>query len=68
VVMPDMSGPQLARRLLRAHPHLRCLFVSGYFADSAAMQAIQDEGIDILQKPFSATDLADRVRRTLDAA
>jgi two-component system, cell cycle sensor histidine kinase and response regulator CckA len=68
VVMPDMSGPQLARRLLRAHPHLRCLFVSGYFADSAAMQAVQDEGIDILQKPFSATDLADRVRRTLDAA
>jgi PAS domain S-box-containing protein len=68
VVMPDMNGPELARELLAAHPHLRCLFVSGYFADATAMQAALAEGIDILQKPFSPTDLADRVRRTLDAA
>ena len=68
VVMPDMDGPELARELLTAHPHLRCLFVSGYFADSTAMRAALDEGIDILQKPFSPIDLADRVRRTLDAA
>jgi signal transduction histidine kinase/CheY-like chemotaxis protein len=68
VVMPDMNGPELARELLAAHPHLRCLFVSGYFADATAMQAALADGIDILQKPFSPTDLADRVRRTLDAA
>jgi DNA-binding NarL/FixJ family response regulator len=66
--MPDMNGPELARALLAAHPHLRCLFVSGYFADSTAMKTALAEGIDILQKPFSPTDLADRVRRTLDAA
>ena len=67
VVMPEMNGPELARRLLAAHPHLRCLFVSGYFADSAVMRSAQAEAIDFLQKPFSSADLADRVGRALDA-
>jgi two-component system, cell cycle sensor histidine kinase and response regulator CckA len=67
VVMPEMNGPELARRLLAAHPHLRCLFVSGYFADSAALRSAQAQEIDFLQKPFSSADLADRVRRALDA-
>jgi two-component system, cell cycle sensor histidine kinase and response regulator CckA len=68
VVMPEMNGPELARRLLEAYPHVRCLFVSGYFADSAAMREAFAEGIDFLQKPFSAAELGDRVRRALDAA
>ena len=68
VVMPDMNGPELARRLLADHPHLRCLFVSGYFSDSAAMRDGLVQGIDLLQKPFSTTELAQRVRRVLDAA
>jgi two-component system, cell cycle sensor histidine kinase and response regulator CckA len=66
VVMPEMNGPELARRLLAAHPHLRCLFVSGYFPDSTAVRSAQADGIDFLQKPFSSADLADRVRRALD--
>jgi len=68
VVMPEMHGPELARRLLAAHPHLRCMFVSGYFPDSAAMRSAQAQAIDFLQKPFSSADLADRVRRALDAS
>ena len=68
VVMPEMHGPELARRLLAAYPHLRCMFVSGYFPDSAAMRSAQAQAIDFLQKPFSSADLADRVRRALDAA
>jgi CheY-like chemotaxis protein len=66
VVMPEMHGPELARRLQTSFPHLKCLFVSAYFSDSDSTRAVLDEAIDFLQKPFSATDLAARVRQALE--
>jgi DNA-binding NtrC family response regulator len=61
VVMPRMSGPELARRLCRRHPGLTVLYCSGY-SDVAL-----DPTMRIIRKPFSAASLTDGVRRALDA-
>ncbi len=66
VVMPGMTGPDLARSLLSLHPRLGLLYMSGYTADIIADHGVLDEGVHFLQKPFSARDLAARVREALD--
>jgi len=66
VVMPEMNGRDLARRVHGHHPDLRPLFMSGYTSDVIAHQGVLDEGVDFLQKPFSATSLAAKVREVLD--
>lgn len=65
VVMPGMSGKELADRLMALKPGLRCLYMSGYTADIIARQGILDEGIQFISKPFSLRDLAAKVRETL---
>jgi len=66
VVMPDMSGPELAGRLDRLCRGLRHLFISGYTADVIARRGILEQGVHFLQKPFSLTDLSAAVRAALD--
>jgi PAS domain S-box-containing protein len=65
VVMPGMNGKELLDRLRVSHPGLKCLFMSGYTADVIAHHGILDEGIQFLQKPFTAATLAARVRDVL---
>jgi CheY-like chemotaxis protein len=66
VVMPRMSGPQLAELLARDRPALRVLFVSGY-ADEASMRCgVPEAGATFLQKPFTPVRLAWKVREMLD--
>jgi PAS domain S-box-containing protein len=67
VVMPEMSGRELARELLPRQPKLKCLFMSGYTADIIANHGVLDEGVQFIQKPFSIGDLAAKVRESLDA-
>jgi DNA-binding response OmpR family regulator len=66
VVMPQMSGTQMAAELVSRRPALRVLFVSGY-----AYEAIEGgelpAGAEFLAKPFSPEELAHRVRLVLDA-
>ncbi len=64
VVMPRMSGPDLARELQRRRSGVRVVFVSGY-ADSTFMPADMLDAV--LHKPFSELDLVRKVRRALDA-
>ena len=64
--MPEMNGRDLARTLLSLHPHLKCLFLSGYTANVIAHQGVLDEGMHFIQKPFSTKDLAAKVREALD--
>lgn len=65
VVMPVMTGTELARHFLSASPAARVLFISGY-SDPAAMAEIQTmSGAEYLGKPFSARDLLSRVRALL---
>jgi len=66
VVMPDMNGRDLVKKLQELHPLLRCLFMSGYTADVISPHGVLDEGVHFIQKPFSLTDLAKKVREVLD--
>ncbi|HEV8240835.1 MAG TPA: ATP-binding protein [Thermoanaerobaculia bacterium] len=68
VVMPDMSGRELADRLRRLRPGLKVLFVSGYTDESIANHGVLDPGVELLEKPFTADVLARRVRAILDGA
>jgi PAS domain S-box-containing protein len=65
VVMPEMNGRDLARRLLATHPGLKLLFMSGYTANVIAHHGVLDEGVEFIQKPFSKKDLAVKVRQVL---
>jgi CheY-like chemotaxis protein len=67
VVMPEMNGRDLARNLLSLYPDLARLFMSGYTADVIAHHGVLDDGVHFLQKPFSARELAAKVREALDA-
>ena len=67
VVMPEINGRDLAEKLLSLDPHLKILFMSGYTADIIAHQGILNEKARFLQKPFSTTDLAIKVREALES-
>ena len=66
VVMPGMSGPELARQLAPKRPGIKVLFTSGYTEDATLIQGVKDAGTAFLQKPFSPDELTDKVRQLLD--
>jgi signal transduction histidine kinase len=66
VVMPGIGGAELARRLKAARPDLRVLFMSGYTGDTAIRRGEVDAGAQLLEKPFTARDLLETVRRLLE--
>ncbi|MDQ2669117.1 MAG: response regulator, partial [Gemmatimonadota bacterium] len=66
VVMPEISGPELADRLRVRWPALRALFLSGYTDDSVVAHGLHDASMDFLRKPFVPDVLARRVREALD--
>ena len=66
VVMPGLSGPELAQRLLAVRPAMRVLFTSGYTEDAVAADSALAHGTAFLSKPFSAGDLAEKLRGLLD--
>jgi PAS domain S-box-containing protein len=66
VVMPEMNGRDLARKLVFIVPNLKCLFMSGYTADVIAHHSVLDEDVHFIQKPFRLKDLTVKVRETLD--
>jgi PAS domain S-box-containing protein len=66
VVMPGMTGDQLATQLRRERPGLRVLFISGYSADSEAIERVLQTGDGFLPKPFTIATLARQVRQVLD--
>ncbi len=66
VVMPGMSGHELAKRLTARHRNLRVLYMSGYTHNVIAEDGTLEEGLSFLQKPFTPQVLAQKVRETLD--
>ena len=69
VVMPQMSGRELADRLLaRCGRRRKVLYMSGYTDDAILHQGVSEPGIAFLPKPFTAAELARKVREVLDAA
>jgi two-component system cell cycle sensor histidine kinase/response regulator CckA len=67
VVMPGMSGPQLAERLRRQHPGIRLLLMSGHAETTVLPQDVTRSGAAFLPKPFTPSRLAERIREVLDA-
>jgi two-component system cell cycle sensor histidine kinase/response regulator CckA len=68
IVMPGLSGPNLAARLLQENPRLRVLYMSGYTDEANAVQGAFLAGVPLLQKPFTPARLAERVRVVLDTS
>jgi two-component system cell cycle sensor histidine kinase/response regulator CckA len=66
VVMPHMSGGQLAKELDTLRPETRVLFVSGYAGQTVLDHKVMDVENNFLQKPFTLTQLANKVRTVLD--
>ena len=65
VVMPGMSGPELARRMQRSAPGLRVVFMSGYPAQAVAHHGVHAPGEHFLQKPFQPDALVAQVAEAL---
>ena len=66
LVMPGMSGRDLAERLVTAQPGLKVLFISGYASDSLFQYQIADRGHAFLRKPFTPAELGRKIREVLD--
>lgn len=65
VVMPEMNGRDLCKRLLSFYPNLKKLFMSGYTANVIAHHGVLEEGVCFIQKPFSQNDLSNKLYEAL---
>jgi PAS domain S-box-containing protein len=67
IIMPHMNGKILAKELQAAFPEIKLLFTSGYSDNVVTRQGLVDAGYEFIEKPFSPAELAQKVRRVLDA-
>jgi DNA-binding response OmpR family regulator len=68
VIMPGMTGPEMARRMYVRLPRVPVLFMSGYAPDAELHRAVLQLGAAVLQKPFRPEALLRRARELLDRA
>ena len=66
VVMPNMSGGQLANELHKLRPDTKLLFVSGYAGKTVLDHNVFDLETNFLQKPFTLKQLSGKIRAALD--
>jgi two-component system cell cycle sensor histidine kinase/response regulator CckA len=70
LIMPGISGRELANRLTTRHPKMRVLYMSGYtfsiMAQAGAQNGMLEDGVAFLQKPFTPSALSEKVREVLD--
>jgi len=67
VVMPGMSGQEVAGLVTAMHPQMKVLYMSGYTSGMIALPGTQDPPAGFLQKPFTRESLAQRVRQLLES-
>jgi CheY-like chemotaxis protein len=66
VIMPGISGPELAKQLTAVRPETRVLYVSGYTEESIGQHGVLEKGTEFLSKPFSRDTLSRKLREILD--
>jgi two-component system, cell cycle sensor histidine kinase and response regulator CckA len=66
VIMPGMTGREVAERLQLHDPRMRVLYMSGYTDDVVVDRGVLQAGVSYVAKPFSPDELADKVRQALD--
>jgi PAS domain S-box-containing protein len=72
LIMPGITGRELAKRLTARHPKMRVLYISGYtygITTQTGMQSgLLEDGVAFLQKPFTSSALSEKVREVLDGS
>jgi CheY-like chemotaxis protein len=68
VIMPGMSGKQLSEQVKLMRPSLKVLFISGYNEEIIDQHGLLEPHVNLLQKPFEMTSLAQKVREVLDSS
>lgn len=68
IVMPGMSGPEVAETLAESREGLKVLYMSGYSDELAEERGLLQPGTAFIQKPFRAEELTEKIRSLLDAA
>jgi PAS domain S-box-containing protein len=66
VIMPEMNGRELSNRLLEIRPDMKFIFMSGYTPDVISSKNLLNENVNLIQKPFSIRDLAEKIRKILN--
>jgi CheY-like chemotaxis protein len=66
IVMPDISGTELAKRLVARNPTMKVIFMSGYIGDAIVRSGIREKDVGFLQKPFAPMILVRKIREVLD--
>ena len=67
ILLPDMSGDAIYPLLMEARPDLKVMVFSGYSADGPAQEILNAGADDFIQKPFSAAELSEKLKKALDA-
>jgi CheY-like chemotaxis protein len=66
IIMPGMSGSELAKLLKPLYPEIKILYMSGYTDDAIVRHGVLEKGVNYIQKPFTMEGLARKVREVLD--
>ncbi len=66
VVMPEMNGQELAKRLAPFRPEMKVLYMSAYPDNTVIHHGVLEKGVNFIQKPFTVAGLASKVRQVLD--
>ncbi len=67
IIMPGMTGRKLANAVLQVIPHLPVIYATGYTQNAVVHNGILDPGTNFLQKPYSLSQLAQKMREVLSA-
>lgn len=67
LIMPEMNGQELWKKLKSLFPDLKCIYMSGYSGDVISHHGVLEKGVNFLQKPFTRDILGEKVRSVLDS-